>query len=153
MKADELKTQNLHSPSPSHQTLTIPSDFFYIVDNKAGMRKSKQSTQNYLGEFEELVLLAVLRLDKNAYGVSIRREIENKTERSTSVGAVYTTLERLEKKGYVSSWEGEATAERGGRAKRYFQLESVGAEALRQAMLARKRLLRGVNRERLPVRV
>jgi DNA-binding PadR family transcriptional regulator len=113
----------------------------------------KQNTQNYLGEFEELVLLAILRLDDQAYGVSIRREIESETERSTSVGAVYTTLERLERKGYITSWEGEATAERGGRAKRYFQIEGAGAEALRQAMFARKRLLKGVKRKRLPIRV
>jgi PadR family transcriptional regulator PadR len=117
------------------------------------MRKSKENNQNYLGEFEEIVLLAILRLHKNAYGVSIRREIESETERTTSVGAVYTTLERLENKGYVSSRQGEATAERGGRAKRYFQIEGAGAEALNQAMIARQRLLKGVNRRRLPVRV
>ncbi len=117
------------------------------------MRKSKENKLNYLGEFEELVLLAILRLDKNAYGVSIRSEIERQTERLTSAGAVYTTLGRLEKKNYISSWEGEATTERGGRAKRYFQIESSGAEALRQAMSARKRLLRGVNPKRSPVRV
>ncbi len=117
------------------------------------MRKSKENNQNYLGEFEEIVLLAILRLHKDAYGVSIRRKIESETERSTSVGAVYTTLERLEKKGYISSRQGEATAERGGRAKRYFQIEGAGAEALNQAMIARKRLLKGVNPRRLPARV
>src|SRR5882724_4685323 len=91
-------------------TLTISSYFFYIVDYRRFMHKTKESNQNYLGEFEEIVLLAIISLGEEAYGVSIRREIENKTERSTSVGAVYTTLERLEKKGYLSSRQGEATA-------------------------------------------
>src|SRR6266498_678418 len=116
---------------------------------RCSMRKSKENNQNSLGEFEEIVLLAILRLHENAYGVNIRREIETETERTTSVGAVYTTLERLEKKGYISSRQGEATAERGGRAKRYFQIEGAGAEALNQAMIARKRLLRGVKTARL----
>jgi len=117
------------------------------------MGKSKENNQNYLGEFEEIVLLAILRLDAEAYGVTIRREIENETHRTASVGAVYTTLERLEKKGYISSRQGEATAERGGRAKRYFQIEGAGAEALEQAMAARKRLLKGVKLKRLRHRV
>ena len=116
------------------------------------MRKSKENNQNSLGKFEEIVLLAILRLHQNAYGVNIRREIETETGRTTSVGAVYTTLERLEKKGYLSSRQGEATAERGGRAKRYFEIEGAGAEALNQTMIARKRLLTRVKTKRLPVR-
>jgi len=116
------------------------------------MRKSKENNQNSLGKFEEIVLLAILRLHQNAYGVSIRREIETETGRTTSVGAVYTTLERLEKKGYISSRQGEATAERGGRAKRYFEIEGAGAEALNQTMIARKRLLTRVKTKRLPAR-
>ena len=83
-----------------------------------------------LGEFEQIVLLAVLRLPKNAYGVSIRREIASRTERDVSIGAVYTTLERLERKGFVSSTVGESTPERGGRAKRYYKIEAPGQRAL-----------------------
>jgi PadR family transcriptional regulator PadR len=83
-----------------------------------------------LGRFEELVLLALVRLRENAYGVPIRREIAEQTGRDVSFGAVYTTLERLERKGYVSSRVGEPTPERGGRAKRYFRIETPGVRAL-----------------------
>jgi PadR family transcriptional regulator PadR len=115
-------------------------------------RQEKKATDQYLGEFEEIVMLAILRLGVNAYGVTIRREIESQIQRTTSVGAVYTTLERLEKKGYVTSRHGEPTAERGGRAKRYFQVEGAGADALERAMIARQRLLKGVRLRRLPTR-
>ena len=83
-----------------------------------------------LGRFEEIVLLALVRLRENAYGVTIRREIAERTGRDASFGAVYTTLERLERKGYVSSRVGEPTPERGGRAKRYFRIEAPGRRAL-----------------------
>ena len=86
-----------------------------------------------LGEFEQLVLLAVARLGEDGYGMTIRREIEERTGRSLSIGAVYTTLDRLERKGYVRSRVGEPTAERGGRARRHFQLREAGARALRDA--------------------
>jgi PadR family transcriptional regulator, regulatory protein PadR len=85
-----------------------------------------------LGQFEELVLLALLRLRENAYGVPIRREIVERTGRDVSVGALYTTLERLERKGYVSSRMGDPTPERGGRAKRYFRIEGSGIRALNE---------------------
>lgn len=84
-----------------------------------------------LGEFEQVVLLAVARLGTDGYGVSVRREIERRTGRSVSVGAVYATLDRLEEKGLVRSWEGEAKPVRGGRARRHFALEASGARALR----------------------
>jgi DNA-binding PadR family transcriptional regulator len=77
-----------------------------------------------LGRFEEVVLLALLRFPENAYGVPIRREIAERPGRDVSFGAVYTTFERLERKGYVSSRVGEPTQERGGRAKRYFRVEA-----------------------------
>jgi DNA-binding PadR family transcriptional regulator len=83
-----------------------------------------------LGRFEEVVLLALVRLRENAYGVTIRREIVERTGRDVSIGAVYTTLERLEHKGYVSFRMGEPTPERGGRAKKYFQIEAPGVRAL-----------------------
>lgn len=86
-----------------------------------------------LGEFEELVLLAALGLGENAYGTTIRRSLEQNTERFVSVGALYATLDRLERKGFVTSKQGESTSERGGRAKRYFKVEASGLKALRQA--------------------
>ncbi len=76
--------------------------------------------QQYLGEFEEIVLLAIMRLRDNAYGVTIWQTVEEVAERPTSIGAIYTTLERLEQKGFVSSWQGEPTAQRGGRAKTWW---------------------------------
>ncbi len=83
-----------------------------------------------LGEFEHLVLLAVLRLGADAYGMRVRREIAERTGRDVTIGAVYATLERLETKGLVTSQMGEATAERGGRAKRSFRLTGAGIEAV-----------------------
>lgn len=84
-----------------------------------------------MGEFEQLVLLALLRLDNDAYGMEVRKEIEKRTGREISYGAVYTTLDRLELKGYVAHRVGEATPERGGRAKKYFRALPEGRAALR----------------------
>jgi PadR family transcriptional regulator len=86
-----------------------------------------------LGEFEQFVLIAVVRLGDNAYGATIRREIESNTARRLSISAVYTTLERLEQKGCVRSWIGDPTPERGGRRRRHFALLPLGARALRTA--------------------
>ena len=90
-----------------------------------------KSHQEPLGSLEHIVLLAVMRLGSNAYGVMVRREIEGATGRDISIGAVYATLVRLESKGLVGSYTGEPTAERGGRAKRYFRMTADGAGALR----------------------
>jgi len=84
----------------------------------------------YLGEFEIVVLATLVRLGEDAYGMTIRRQIEERSGRSVSIGSLYATLRRLEAKGYVSTVLGEPTQERGGRAKRYFRLEAEGAEAL-----------------------
>jgi PadR family transcriptional regulator PadR len=86
-----------------------------------------------LGEFEQLVLFALLRLGPDAYGATIRRDIETRTTRSLSISAVYTTLERLEQKGLVRSRIGEPTAERGGRRRKHFELLPLGARALKVA--------------------
>jgi PadR family transcriptional regulator PadR len=96
------------------------------------------------GEFEQLVLLAILHSGKNAYGMRIRREIEDRTERRTALGAVYTTLDRLEKKGYVSSWTGSPTPERGGRSKRFFKVQALGKAALRNSALIRAAMASGL---------
>jgi PadR family transcriptional regulator PadR len=87
-------------------------------------------TRDLLGEFEQIVLLAVLRLGENTYGVPIRSEIESRTKRSVSIGALYNTLDRLEAKGFVSSFFSEPKPERGGRARRYFRVEPPGVKAL-----------------------
>jgi PadR family transcriptional regulator, regulatory protein PadR len=84
-----------------------------------------------LGSLEHIVLLAVMRLGSNAYGMTVRMEIETTTGRGISIGAVYATLGRLESKGCVTSFTGEPTAERGGRAKRYFRMTAEGKGALR----------------------
>jgi PadR family transcriptional regulator len=87
----------------------------------------------YLGEFEQIVLLAVLRLGENSYGVPIGREIETRTGRSPTVGALYSTLDRLEEKGYVTSHYGDPTPERGGRSRRYFKIKPLGLRVLRES--------------------
>lgn len=84
----------------------------------------------YLGELEQVVLLAVARLEGRGYGVSVRREIERRTGRDVSVGSVYATLARLEEKGLVTAWEGEPHPRRGGRARKHFRVEPAGARAL-----------------------
>lgn len=83
-----------------------------------------------LGEFEQLVLLAIIHQGDEAYGVTIRQEIERRTERTIAVGALYTALERLEAKGLVSSTMSGRTSERGGRSKRFFTVSSAGEKAL-----------------------
>jgi len=103
-----------------------------------------------LGEFEELVLLAVAGLGENAYGMKIRQAIEEIGGRFTSIGAVYATLDRLEDKGYVSSEYGEATAERGGRAKRFFRIEETGWKAMNSAERVREKIKRGLSVELRP---
>jgi len=101
-------------------------------------------TRKFLGEFEQLVLLAVLRLREDAYGMRIRFEIKERTNRSVSLGAIYTTLERLETKGFVSSWVGEPTPERGGRAKKFFKLEAAGQQALQEAQSIKVNMMSGL---------
>jgi PadR family transcriptional regulator len=98
----------------------------------------------FLGEFEQLVLLAVARQGDDAYGVSIRQEIADKAERQASLGAVYVTLDRLEAKGFVVSHRGEPTKERGGRAKRVFRLTAEGERALARSQRAIAQLSKGL---------
>ena len=97
-----------------------------------------------LGEFEQLLLFAVLRLDPDAYGVSIRREIERRTGRNISAGAIYTGLDRLQSRGYVSARKGETTPARGGRRRKYYRLEPEGAAALHASYENVRRMAAGV---------
>ncbi len=101
----------------------------------------------YLGEFEHLVLLAVLRLGDDAYAVPVRDEIEQRTRRSVARGALYTTLDRLEQKGLLRSRVGEPLAERGGRARRYYSLTARGLASLRSARRALDELSAGLEPE------
>ena len=91
-----------------------------------------------LGEFEEVVMLTVAVLYNEAYGISIKSEIEKRLERKVSVGAMRTALNRLEKKGFLQSEFGEATAIRGGKRKRYFKVTPYGKKILEQVMESRK---------------
>jgi DNA-binding PadR family transcriptional regulator len=99
----------------------------------------------YLGEFEQIVLLAVLRLGEKAYGVPIRAEIETRAGRKVTVGALYATLDRLEGKGLLHSWFADPTAQRGGRSKRYFKLLPAGVEALSGSKIMFERMWEGLH--------
>jgi len=93
-----------------------------------------------LGEFEQMVLLAILHVKGDAYGVPIVEEIERRTGRSVSRAAVYVTLRRLEKKGLISSWMSEPTGERGGKARRCVRVDAEGVDLLRESRRAMERM-------------
>ncbi len=103
------------------------------------------SGRDYLGEFEHVVVLALLRLEDRAYGVTVRQEIELRTHREVSIGAVYATLDRLEAKGYVKSRLGEPTPERGGRSKRFFHVTPRGVTAVNRAQRALQNMAEGLD--------
>jgi PadR family transcriptional regulator, regulatory protein PadR len=111
-------------------------NFFCIIE--------EMPKPHYLGEFELLVMLTIIRLGEDAYGVPIAREIEQQTGRSVAFGTVYATLERLQKKAFVSSNLGDATPERGGRAKRYFRPTSVGLRKVQETKQSLIRLWHGL---------
>lgn len=115
--------------------MTAEAYFNYVV---------VEMTDSSLGEFEQVVLLAILRLGEEAYGVTIREEIAAKTGRDPSPGALYTTLARLEEKGMIRSRMGEPTPDRGGRAKRFVKLTAAGLHAVARAQRAYQNLLEGV---------
>src|ERR1700733_6258541 len=98
------------------------------------------SRRSHLGTFELSVMLAVIRLGDEAYGLPITREIEEKGGGSVSLGSIYSTLERLQRKGLVTSEKGESTPERGGRAKKYFRVNAKGLRAVRETQRLLKRL-------------
>src|SRR5262249_30657145 len=102
-------------------------------------------THQGLGEFEQLVLLAIVHLREDAYGVPIVEEIERRTGRGIARAAVYVTLRRLEDKGFISSWISDPTPERGGKGRRYVKLETRGATALREARRLAERMWQGLD--------
>jgi PadR family transcriptional regulator len=111
-------------------------DFFYIVYLMA--------PRDFLGKFEHVVLLTLLHLGENAYGVSVRREIKSRIRRDVSIGAIYATLDRLQMKGYVTSYLGDPTPERGGRSKRYFRVSGKGMAAVRRTQRALHSMTMGI---------
>src|ERR1700674_2311505 len=101
--------------------------------------------RDHLGEFEHIVVLALLRLADRGYGVTVRQEIEFRTKRDVSIGAVYATLDRLETKGYVKSRRGDPTPERGGRSKRFFQVTAKGVAAVNRTHRALQSMTAGLD--------
>ncbi len=98
----------------------------------------------HLGEFEQVVLLAIVRLGKEAYGVPVRAEIESRAGRRVTVGALYATLDRLEAKALVHSWFADPTPQRGGRSRRYFEVTAAGLQALADSRAMLDRMWSGV---------
>jgi PadR family transcriptional regulator, regulatory protein PadR len=96
--------------------------------------------KTYLGEFEELVLLTIAVLGDEAYAVQIQRDIEDRSNRSISIGALHSTITRLEEKGFLKSWVGGATKERGGRSKRYYEITQAGKKAVSEIKSLRDEL-------------
>ncbi len=103
------------------------------------------NNEKFLGEFEQMAMLALIHLGSDAYGATIRQLLAEQVNRNVAIGALYSTLERLERKGMVESRLGEATAQRGGRAKRYFKVTAQGHSALKRAREAMNTLWQGVS--------
>lgn len=106
--------------------------------------------RTYLGEFEEVVLLTVAVLDEGAYGVAITDELDRQTGRSVSISAVHAALHRLQEKGMLSSYLGDATAERGGRRKRLFTVTALGSRTLHDIRAVREQLWASISPNTLP---
>lgn len=96
--------------------------------------------KTYLGELEELVLLTIAALGEEAYGVSIQQDLEKRCSRSISIGALHSTITRLEEKGFLKSWLGGATQERGGRSKRFYEITQAGKKAVAEVKSVRDEL-------------
>jgi DNA-binding PadR family transcriptional regulator len=101
---------------------------------------------DYLGDLEQLVLSATLLLGENAYGMTVHEKVEELAEgfREVSLGSAYTTLERLEQKGYIKSWFADPTPERGGRAKKYFKVTATGELALKNSLKVADNMVQGL---------
>ncbi len=101
---------------------------------------------DFLGEFEQLVLIALIRVGEGAYGMTVRREIEERAGRDVSIGAVYATLDRLEEKGLVKSYAGEPSENRGNRGRKCFKITGTGARSLERSQQAVRSMLAGLRR-------
>jgi PadR family transcriptional regulator, regulatory protein PadR len=106
-----------------------------------------------LGEFEEIVILTIAILYKEAYGVAIKQEIESRLSRNVSMGAMHTALVRLEDKGYIKSFKGEETNERMGRPRRYYQITALGKKAMEYSKDTRNELWRAIPKVSLDLKI
>ncbi|MEO5979613.1 MAG: helix-turn-helix transcriptional regulator [Chryseolinea sp.] len=106
-----------------------------------------------LGEFEEVVILTVGVLYNEAYGISIKKDIETRLKRKVSMGALHTALKRMEDKGYLKSHEGEATEERAGRPKKYFEITALGKKAIEYTKETREQLWNLIPKVALQVKI
>jgi PadR family transcriptional regulator PadR len=106
-----------------------------------------------LGEFEEVVILTIGILYKEAYGVGIKKEIESRLERSVSMGALHTALVRLEDKGYIRSYDGEPTEDRMGRPKKYFEITALGKKAMEYTRDSRNELWKAIPKVALDLKI
>lgn len=104
----------------------------------------ESKSNRVLGGFESLLMMAILRLGDGAYGVTIRQELLERARKDIAIGAIYTSLNRLEQKGFVESWLGDPTTERGGRAKRFYRLTAAGLNALNDTQRAMQSMLDGL---------
>ncbi len=127
------------STRAKQQRMLYPSDDFLAILKQMPKR-------SYLGEFELMILLALIRLGDDAYGVPISKELLNTTGREVALGSVYAALDRLEQKEFVSSTLGDPTPARGGRAKRYFRITKKGMRAVQMTRTALSNLWRGLPR-------
>lgn len=106
-----------------------------------------------LGEFEEIVILTIGVLYKEAYGVSVKKEIETRLARTVSMGALHTALKRLENKGYIKSFDGEVTEDRAGRPRKYFQITALGKRAMEHSRSTRDDLWKSIPKVVLDVKI
>ena len=118
--------------------------FTLHCSNQFDRDQALKDKEKFLGEFEQILLLAILRLGENAYGTTIRQLLAETIGRDVTIGALYTTLERAETKGLISSKMGEATQQRGGRAKKYFSLTAKGQGALKRSKQALTSMWQGL---------
>jgi PadR family transcriptional regulator PadR len=119
---------------------TFPLDTNFQIPYTVGV----MATNDNLGTFEQIILTSLVLLGDNAYGATVHEKVEELAEGSRSIGSVYTTLDRLEQKGYVRSWFGDPTPERGGRSKRFFEITGAGQKVLQQAMKVADNMVTGL---------
>jgi PadR family transcriptional regulator len=124
--------------------MRVICDFFYTV---VEFGRGGKCMPALMGDFEAATILAITRLADDAYGMRIRQELESRLGRRVSIGAVYTTLDRMKEKGYVRASVGESTPERGGRAKKYFKVEALGYSALNRTRQASDAIWAGLPSE------
>jgi PadR family transcriptional regulator, regulatory protein PadR len=130
-------TENLFGCSAHYH---IPLDTNFQMPYTVGV----MATNDNLGTFEQIILTSLVILGENAYGATVHEKVEELAEGSRSIGSVYTTLDRLEQKGYVKSWFGDPTPERGGRAKRFFKITAAGQRVLDHSMRVAGNMLAGL---------